>query len=48
MTELLELIKQMGLLKTENADDEIYTFANKQFEEYFFEYAYDKGMVEYV
>jgi hypothetical protein len=36
------------LLKTENTEDQIYTFANKQFEEYFFEYAIDKGMVEYV
>jgi hypothetical protein len=48
MTELLELVKQMGLLKTENTEDQIYTFANKQFEDYFFEYAIDKGMVEYV
>jgi hypothetical protein len=46
MLELVELVTQMGFLKMEKGGDG-YTFANKMLEDYFIEYALEKGMVDY-
>jgi hypothetical protein len=42
----VELVTQMGFLKMEKGGDG-YTFANKMLEDYFIEYALEKGMVDY-
>lgn len=47
MSEMIELVTQMGFLRAVNGGNG-YMFSNKFLEDYFFEYAIEKGMIDYV